>query len=150
MSPLRVSEAEVRVRYAETDALGVAYYASHLIWFEVGRVTLLRDLGLDFAAAERDEISFVVAEATCHYHAPAHFDERLVVRTWIDRLSARSFVTAYEIMSWDAGETIATGRTTQVFVDKKSHKPVTIPPQARTLLERALSVEVAEQQHSTG
>ena len=138
MTPGLVSEADIRVRYAETDALGVAYYANHFVWFEVGRVSYLRQLGMDFAASEREGISFVVAEATCRYHAPAHFDERLTIRTWAEEMGQSSLTFAYEIVSRDSGRIIATGKTVQVFISIKTGEPIAIPPAPRELFDRAL------------
>ena len=134
-----VVEADIRVRYAETDALGVAYYANHFVWFEVGRVSFLRELGMDFAASEREGISFVVAEAACRYHAPAHFDERLTVRTWVEELGQSSLTFAYEIVSRDSERIVATGKTAQVFILMKTRQPIGIPAAPRRLFERALS-----------
>jgi len=127
VSPELVVEEHIRVRYAETDALGVVYYANHFVWFEVGRVSFLREIGLDFATVEREGISFVVAEATCRYHAPAHFDERLIIRTWIEEIGQRSLTLSYQIVNQDTGQTIATGKTIQVFIDIESHETTTIP-----------------------
>ena len=134
-----VVEADIRVRYAETDALGVAYYANHFVWFEVGRVSFLRELGMDFAASEREGISFVVAEATCRYHAPAHFDERLTIRTWVEELGRSSLTFAYEIVSRDSECIVATGKTIQVFILMETRRPIAIPAAPRELFERALS-----------
>ncbi len=139
MSPGLVVEEDVRVRYAETDALGVVYYANHFVWFEVGRVSFLREIGLDFASAEREGTSFVVAEATCRYHAPAHFDERLIIRTWIGEIGQSSLTMSYEIVNRDTGQTIATGKTTQVFIDSETHETIVIPVKVRELFEHALS-----------
>lgn len=139
MSPGLVVEEDIRVRYAETDALGVVYYATHFVWFEVGRVSFLREIGLDFATADREGISFVVAEASCHYHAPAHFDERLIVRTWIEEMGRHSLTMSYEILNRDSRQTIATGKTVQVFIDVETHETTTIPAKATELLKSALS-----------
>jgi acyl-CoA thioester hydrolase len=133
-----VVEADIRVRYAETDALGVAYYANHFVWFEVGRVSFLREMGMDFAASEREGISFVVAEATCRYHAPAHFDERLTVRTWAEEMGQSSITFAYEIVSRDSGRIIATGKTVQVFILMETREPIAIPAALRELFDRTL------------
>lgn len=139
MSARVVVEEQLRVRYAETDALGVAYYANHFVWFGVGRVSFLRQIGLDFAAAEREGISFVVAEATCRYHAPARFDERLAVRTSIQEIGQTSLTMSYQISSLDSSRVIATGETVQVFINMQTHEPVAIPTKARRLFDQALS-----------
>lgn len=127
-------EAGVRVRYAETDAQGVVYYANLFVWFEVGRMTYMRERGWSYAEMERDGIGFMVIEATCRYHAPAHFDDQIIVRTWVDEVRQRSFGFAYEVLNQVTGQCLATGRTVQVFVDEEG-KPVAIPAQVRRLLE---------------
>jgi acyl-CoA thioester hydrolase len=75
------AEARVRVRYAETDQMGVVYHANYLVWFEVGRVELIRQLGLDYRSMEEDGALIAVAEATARYKAPARYDDELIVRT---------------------------------------------------------------------
>jgi acyl-CoA thioester hydrolase len=75
------AEARVRVRYAETDQMGVVYHANYLVWFEVGRVEFIRQLGLDYKSMEEDGALIAVAEATARYKAPARYDDELIVRT---------------------------------------------------------------------
>ena len=75
------AEARVRVRYAETDQMGVVYHANYLVWFEVGRVEFIRQLGLDYKSMEQDGALIAVAEATARYKAPARYDDELMVRT---------------------------------------------------------------------
>ena len=75
------AEARVRVRYAETDQMGVVYHANYLVWFEVGRVEFIRQLGLDYKSMEEDGALIAVAEVTARYKAPARYDDELIVRT---------------------------------------------------------------------
>jgi acyl-CoA thioester hydrolase len=126
----RVVETEVRVRYAETDAQGVVYYANYFVWFEVARMGYLRAIDYDYATLERDGLGFVIAEATCRYHAPAHFDEELVVRTSVGEVRHRGFVFEYEVYNKESGQLLATGSTVQVFIDEKG-KPWPIPEKLR-------------------
>ncbi len=130
----RVVETEVRVRYAETDAQGVVYYANYFVWFEVARMSYLRAIGYDYATLERDGLGFVIAEATCRYQAPAHFDEVLVVRTSPAEIRSKSFVFEYEVYNRESGQLLATGSTVQVFIDERG-KPREIPPKLRAILE---------------
>jgi len=134
MDKPRVVETEVRVRYAETDAQGIVYYSNYFVWFEVGRVDYFRELGLSYADLEREGLCFLIAEASCRYHAPAHFDELLMVRTWVEEVKSRSFVLAYEVVNKGTGKLLATGRTVQVFVNQEG-KPIAIPPRIKALLE---------------
>ncbi len=130
----RVIETEVRVRYAETDAQGVVYYANYFVWFEVARMSYLRAIGYDYATLERNGLGFVIAEAHCRYHAPAHFDEELVVRTSVGEVRNRSFAFEYEVYNKESGQLLATGSTIQVFIDEQG-KPREIPPKLRAVLE---------------
>lgn len=76
------AEARIRVRYAETDQMGVVYHANYLIWFEVGRVEFIRQLGMDYKSMEQEDGAMIaVAEATARYKAPARYDDELIVRT---------------------------------------------------------------------
>lgn len=132
----KVIDTEVRVRYAETDAQGVVYYANYFVWFEVARMSYLRAMGYDYATLERDGLGFVIAEATCRYQAPAHFDEVLVIRTSLAEIRKRSFAFEYEVHNQETGQLLAIGRTVQVFIDGKG-KPREIPPKLRAILEGA-------------
>ena len=114
--------------------MGVVYYANYFVWFEVARMSYLRAIGYDYAALERDGLGFVIAEASCRYHAPAHFDEELMVRTSVGEVRNRSFVFEYEVYNKETGQLLATGRTVQVFIDGKG-KPRGIPPKLRAILE---------------
>ena len=77
---MTMAETRVRVRYAETDQMGVVYHANYLVWFEVGRVEFIRQMGLDYRSMEKDENAMIaVVEATARYKAPARYDDELVV-----------------------------------------------------------------------
>jgi acyl-CoA thioester hydrolase len=95
---LEYHDVTVRVRYAETDQMGVVYHSNYLIWFEVGRVELMRSLGFDYKRMEADDDTYmVVAEAHCRYHSPARYDELLTIRTRILQAKNRSLQFGYEI-----------------------------------------------------
>ncbi len=139
MTSPRVSESTLRVRYAETDAQGIVYYANYFVWFEVGRVNYLREVGFDFREREKQGISFVIAEARCRYHASARFDDPILVRTWISQVRQRSFTFSYQVINQDTGALLAEGETVQVMMDPKTFKPIPIPDEFRhkLLLEQA-------------
>ena len=137
MSAPRVVESELRVRYAETDADGVVYYANHSVYMEVGRVNYFRAAGLDPAALEHSGRGMVITEATCRYHAPARFDDRLIVRAWVENVRRTSFDFAYEIVRGEDGQLIAKGRTGQVFVDLSTMRPMRLPAEVRDVLSGA-------------
>ena len=119
-------QTTVRVRYAETDRMGVAYNSHHLTWFEVGRTELLRDLGFPYREFERAGILLPVREAGVKYVKPAFYDDVLTVVTWISRKPGVRVYIEYEIVR--DGESIATGFTEHVFTDA-ALRPVK-PPKA--------------------
>ena len=116
--PQAVNETTLRVRYAETDQMGVVYHANHFIWFEVGRVELLRQLGFSYSDLEsKDNCFFAVAEAKCRYRAPVRYDEEVLVRTQL--LNVRESVVhfGYELRPAEDAALLAEGETTHIVTD---------------------------------
>lgn len=140
MTAARVVESELRVRYAETDAQGVVYYANHFVWFEVGRINYLRAYGQDYRDWEARGLGINIVEATCRYHAPARFDDPIVVRTWLSHVGNSSLRFDYQVFHKERHELLAEGHTVQVLVELRAGKAVPIPPTLRS----ALLGEVAE------
>src|SRR5262245_3459817 len=111
-------EASLRVRYAETDKMGVVYHANYLVWFEIGRTEYCRARGFSYRDMEESENAFlVVAESYCRYKAPAYYDDELIVRTHITELRRRSLRFGYEIVRVSDGVVIAEGETGHVVTD---------------------------------
>ncbi len=126
-------ETTVRVRYAETDQMGFVYYGNFFIWFEVGRVELLRQMGFAYKDMEQQDDSYiVVAEASCRYLRPARYDDLLRIRTRITEARSRTLRFAYEIRNDATGELLATGETTHVICDRDG-RPKTLPVKYRKL-----------------
>jgi acyl-CoA thioester hydrolase len=124
-------DATVRVRYAETDQMGVVYHANYLIWFEIGRVELMRALGFEYKLMETEDDCFiVVAEATCRYLHPARYDESLRVRTRISQAGNRVVKYAYELLRDSDNAVLATGATTHVICGRDG-RPKQIPTKYR-------------------
>ena len=118
-------ETRLRVRYAETDQMGVVYHANYLVWMEVGRVEYWRAAGLRYRDMERDDgILLVVAEVNCRYLAPAVYDEEVIVRTRVAEASPRMIRFEYELLDAGDGRRLATGYTKHVFcgMDRKPRK----------------------------
>ncbi len=122
MSPV---ETRLRVRYAETDQMGIVYYANYLVWMEVGRVEYCRAAGIRYRDMEvEDGILLTVAEASCRYLSPATYDEEVIVRTWIEEAHPRMIRFGYEMTGAEDGRRLATGETKHVFCgrDRKPRK----------------------------
>ncbi len=112
----------IRVRYAETDQMGVVYHSNFLIWFEVGRVEIMRALGFDYKQMElQDDCYLVVADVHCRYHAPARYDELLTIRTRIVEAKNRMLKFGYEILRQSDEKLLATGETTHVACTRTGH-----------------------------
>ncbi len=113
-----VNETRLRVRYAETDQMGVVYHSNHLIWFEVGRVELLRQLGFCYRDMEREDGCFIaVAEVKCRYRAPVYYDDEVVVRTRLRNVRESVVHFGYELVRADSGALLAEGETTHIVTD---------------------------------
>src|ERR687897_635669 len=111
-------ETTIRVRYAETDRMGVVYHANYLVWFEIGRTEFCRARGFAYREMEENDRAFlVVAESYCRYKAPAYYDDELIVRTHITELRKRSLRFGYEIVRLSDGKVIAEGETGHVVTD---------------------------------
>jgi acyl-CoA thioester hydrolase len=115
-----VNETRIRVRYAETDQMGVVYHANHFIWFEVGRVELLRQLGFSYKDMEREDDCFIaVVDANCRYKAPVHYDDEVLVRTYLKHVRDKVIRFGYELRDAVSGNLLAEGETTHVVADSK-------------------------------
>jgi acyl-CoA thioester hydrolase len=115
-----VCESRLRVRYAETDQMGVVYHANHFIWFEIGRVELMRQLGFVYRDMEREHECFIpVVDARCRYKAPARYDDEIVVRTHLKNVRESVIHFGYELVRASDGELLAEGETTHMILDAK-------------------------------
>jgi acyl-CoA thioester hydrolase len=115
-----INESRVRVRYAETDQMGVVYHANHFVWFEIGRVEFLRQLGFSYKDMEReDECYIAVVDAQCRYKAPVHYDDEVVVRTWLMHVRDKVIRFGYELRSAQSGGLLAEGETTHIVANSK-------------------------------
>jgi acyl-CoA thioester hydrolase len=117
------TETRLRVRYAETDQMGVVYYANHYIWMEVARVEMCKAFGFNYRDMEREDgIFMAVAESGCRYRAPAHFDDEIVIKTWIETANSRMVTIHYEMRLAEGDRLLATGHTRHVFVNHQMQK----------------------------
>ncbi len=113
--PEAINETRLRVRYAETDQMGVVYHSNHFIWFEVGRVELLRQLGFSYRDMESKDGRFIaVAEAKCRYRAPVRYDEEVLVRTQLLNVRKSVIHFGYELRRAEDGALLAEGETTHI------------------------------------
>jgi acyl-CoA thioester hydrolase len=117
-TPQAISETRLRVRYAETDKMGVVYHSNHFIWFEIGRVELLRQMGFSYRDMEDKDGRFIaVVEAKCRYRAPVFYDDEVIVRTKLLNVRESVIHFGYELQRVNDGGLIAEGETTHIVTD---------------------------------
>jgi acyl-CoA thioester hydrolase len=124
----------IRVRYAETDKMGVVYHANYFVWFEIGRCELLRAVGRTYRDMETSGIGLPVIEAHCEYRSPARYDDELVVTTKGTLLSPARVEFEYEISRPSDATINAVGRTVHAAIDT-SGRPCRLPDYVREMLE---------------
>lgn len=120
------NSTKIRVRYGETDQMGYMYYGNYAQYYEVGRVEMLRSLGMDYAAMERDGVMLPVLELSCKFIKPALYDQEITVKTTVNELPGIRITFKYELYN-ENEELINLGSTTLVFIDMKKNKPC-LPP----------------------
>jgi acyl-CoA thioester hydrolase len=146
---IEYAETTIRVRYAETDQMGVVYYGNYFTWFEIGRVELCRHLGFEYKRMESEDDSFiVVADAHCRYKQPARFDDLLVVRTKVTESQRRIVRFGYEIVNQASGDVIATGDTLHVICDHLG-RPKSLPEKYRKYFPKMTIETAAEHRPNT-
>jgi len=134
----RIAESRAKVRYAETDQMGVAYYANYFVWFEVGRSQYCNDCGFSYRDMERETGLFLIAaEASCRYKAPARYEDELIIRTRVTESTRRTLRFSYEIERAD-GAIVATGETLHVLINAAG-RPSSFPEKYLTLLRETTS-----------
>ena len=130
----------IRVRYADTDQMGMAYYGNYLRWFEIGRAEMLRSLGRSYAEVEADGIRLPVLDAHCRYLKPARYDDEVAILSGVRELGRASVRFGYRILREGSGELLAFGHTEHCFLDPAG-RPVRAPAALRALLDRAPRAE---------
>lgn len=132
-APVHVSE--FRVRYAETDQMGVVYHANYLVWCEIGRTEYIRMLGMSYAELERRGVGLAVSELTIRYHAAARYDDLVRVTTTLAGVRSRSVAFDYVVTKAETGERLASASTTLVSIDRQG-RLISLPPEVRELFAR--------------
>jgi acyl-CoA thioester hydrolase len=129
-----IKETKLRVRYAETDRMGYAYYGNYATYFEVARVEALRSLGISYKQLEDDGVLLPVAEFTIKYKKPAFYDDELTIKVSIQQMPKVRFGFHYETFN-SSGELLNTAFTELVFVNKVTGRPVAIPEHLKSLIK---------------
>ncbi len=128
-------ESRVRVRYQETDQMGVAHHSCYLVWFEIGRTDLCRAASLPYSEIEKSGYLLVVTEISCRYLRPFLYDEEVTIRTRVARISSRGFGFEYELIDHD-GVARATGSSSHIWLSYDSRRPVKGPAEMISQFEK--------------
>jgi acyl-CoA thioester hydrolase len=123
---MNYNETKIRVRYGETDQMGVVYHANYAVYFEVGRTEWLREFGLSYSAMEEEGVMLPVVSLSINYKNSARYDDVIKVKTTLKKTPTASIEFDYELRK-DTGELLATGNTILAFIDKKRNRPMRCP-----------------------
>jgi acyl-CoA thioester hydrolase len=129
----RAHVSELRVRYAETDQMGVVYHSNYLIWCEIGRTDYIRGLGRPYTDLERQGVALAVAEATMRCHAPARYDDVIRIETTLTEIKSRTLTFDYVIAHAESGTRLVSARTILVSLDAEG-RVVAMPADVRAFL----------------
>jgi acyl-CoA thioester hydrolase len=130
-------ELRLRVRYSETDQMGIVHHASYLVYLEEGRTALMRELGFPYDDVERRGLGMAVRKVDLRYRQAARYGDEVVVRTWVERFRGASIRYAYEVLRASDRECLATGNAEVACVDLRgSFRPTALPDDIRGALER--------------
>jgi acyl-CoA thioester hydrolase len=119
MENRRVFETTIRVRYQETDQMGVVYHTNYIVWFEVARSELIREMGISYHDLEKNGLLLPVVDVHCRYLSPAHYDEEVCVRTVVEELAGSKIRFAYQVHRCADNRLLATGTTTHIWVNRQ-------------------------------
>jgi acyl-CoA thioester hydrolase len=133
-TPFRLTtrEIEFRVRYSETDQMGVVYHANYLVWCEMGRTDFIRNLGMSYAEMERKGISLAVSDLSVRFHAPAKYEDLIRVRTTLTEFRSRLIAFDYLVSNASTNQRLATAQTRLVSLDRAG-RPAAMPEEVRKL-----------------
>jgi acyl-CoA thioester hydrolase len=131
-----ICETTLRVRYAETDQMSVAHHSNHIVWFEMGRVEMLRQLGFSYLEMEEDGMNLPVVEVRCRYEHPARYDDQILIRTRLAQMRGTLLRFQYELLRLSDGRLLAEGETVHVVVGRDL-KPRRLTEKYRIVLQAA-------------
>jgi len=129
-----VNETRLKVRYAETDQMGIVHHSNYYVWFEVGRTEFFNKTGMSYGDIEKKGLLLPLIESSCSYKEPARYEDEIIVRTWIEDLGAVRITFSYEVIREKDGKLLASGKTVHAFVNTNL-KPVNLKKINRNVFE---------------
>lgn len=131
---MKIHEIKTRVRYQETDQMGIVYYGNFFTYFEMGRTEYLRNLGLPYSELEKEHIYFPVTEAHCRFRSPAHYDDILIIQTWISELKHATVEFNHKVIREGDNKLIVEGFSRLACLNA-NRKPIPMPEKLKRLLQ---------------
>jgi acyl-CoA thioester hydrolase len=129
--------SELRVRYAETDQMGVVYHANYLVWCEIGRTDYIRRAGRSYAELEQDGVMLAVSDATMRFHASARYDDAIAVHTSLSHVGSRGMTFAYRIVKQEGGALLVSATTSLVSISREG-RLTALPREVREWLSQSM------------
>jgi acyl-CoA thioester hydrolase len=121
-------DSRTRVRYKDTDQMGIAHHSNYIVWFEIGRTDLCRETGFPYSEIERRGFLLVVTEVGCRFRIPFRYDEEIVIRTTVEQAASRAMRFSYELLNASGEVQHATGFSAHMWLDRETRKPVRADP----------------------
>lgn len=129
------TKTTLRVRYSETDKMGVVYHANYAQYFEVARTEMFREIGLAYSDMEANGIMLPLVDLYCHYHKPAYYDDNLTIEVTVEEMPSVKIKFNYKIYN-EKGDLLTDGYTTLVFIDMKTNRPTRMPEYIKQVVEK--------------
>lgn len=121
-----INRTNIRVRYVETDQMGIVHHSNYYAWFEVGRTEFIKDSGMTYTEIEKEKIMFPVVESGCKYIEGAKYEDKLIIETFIEKLTPAKAIFSYNIIRERDNKILAKGSTTHAFVDSETFRVVNL------------------------
>ncbi|GKU27660.1 acyl-CoA thioesterase [Clostridium folliculivorans] len=115
---MNISETKIKVRYVETDQMGIVHHSNYYAWFEVGRTEFIKESGISYSDMENNGIMMPLVESSCRYMVGAKYEDEVTIKTWVEELNGAKVVFSYEVIRDDDNITLARGKTIHAFVNK--------------------------------
>ena len=125
---MKYVDSRTRVRYKDTDQMGIAHHSNYIVWFEIGRTDLCRETGFPYSEIERRGFLLVVTEVGCRFRIPFRYDEEIVIRTTVEQAASRAMRFSYELLNSSGEVQHATGFSAHMWLDRETRKPVRADP----------------------
>jgi acyl-CoA thioester hydrolase len=142
-----VVETTFRVRYAETDQMGIVHHASYVVWLEEGRTQWMRAHGTSYAQFEKEGLLLVVSELCLRYKQPAHYDQRATIRCWVESVRSRQIQFNYEVVDAETGAVLVNGYTQLICLDREG-RVTRIPDEWQGFLRQGVPAMVSVSEHT--